>query len=133
MTDYRQLIGTLSEKQLAVLRLLSAGKSAEEIADSLTQSVHTVKQHLRDTFAKLGVHNRAHAVIIYLGSHHETEIEKLQQEVRRAAAAPSVGEEAILRQISQLRSEVTELIRCIRLRVPRAAREGVQVSRDRAV
>ena len=38
------------------------GKTSREIASSLTISQHTVRRHLENTFAKLGVNSRAAAV-----------------------------------------------------------------------
>jgi LuxR family transcriptional regulator, maltose regulon positive regulatory protein len=58
-------IGTrarLSPRELAVLRLVSMGNSFKEIAAGLKLGEETVRTHLKNAQAKLGVHNRAHAV-----------------------------------------------------------------------
>jgi DNA-binding NarL/FixJ family response regulator len=47
-----------------VLRLVAAGQSNAEIADSLVLSVHTVERHVANIFAKLGAHNRAEAAAV---------------------------------------------------------------------
>ena len=52
----------LSERELAVLRLLPSGLSQREIAADLYVSFNTVKTHMRSIFAKLGVSSRAEAV-----------------------------------------------------------------------
>ncbi len=52
----------LSERELAVLRLLAQGHTNREIAQTLVISVNTVKSHLKSVYGKLGVHNRRQAV-----------------------------------------------------------------------
>jgi LuxR family transcriptional regulator, maltose regulon positive regulatory protein len=52
----------LSERELAVLRFLPTNRSAAEIGSELFVSVHTVKTHMRNLYAKLGAHTRAEAV-----------------------------------------------------------------------
>ncbi|HET9141223.1 response regulator transcription factor, partial [Actinophytocola sp.] len=51
----------LSERELEVLTLLSAGCPVTEIADTLEISPHTVTNHKRHIFTKLNVHSRAQA------------------------------------------------------------------------
>jgi LuxR family maltose regulon positive regulatory protein len=52
----------LTERELAVLRLLPTNLSAQDIGNELFVSVHTVKTHMRKLYAKLDVHTRAEAV-----------------------------------------------------------------------
>jgi LuxR family transcriptional regulator, maltose regulon positive regulatory protein len=52
----------LSERELAVLRLLASKLSQREIAAELYVSFNTVKTHTRAIFRKLGVASRAEAV-----------------------------------------------------------------------
>ncbi|MGH3024163.1 MAG: LuxR C-terminal-related transcriptional regulator [Gaiellaceae bacterium] len=51
----------LTPRQVEVLRLLSAGKSNREIAESLVISEHTVARHVQNIFAALGVSSRTAA------------------------------------------------------------------------
>jgi LuxR family transcriptional regulator, maltose regulon positive regulatory protein len=52
----------LSKSEIRVLRYLPTHLSAPEIAAELSVSTTTVKTHLRNLYAKLGVHRRAEAV-----------------------------------------------------------------------
>jgi pimeloyl-ACP methyl ester carboxylesterase/DNA-binding CsgD family transcriptional regulator len=51
----------LTSRELEVLRLVAAGKSNQQIAVDLVISAHTVRRHLQNIFAKLGVSSRAAA------------------------------------------------------------------------
>lgn len=53
--------GGLSERELEILSLISAGCSAADIAEVLDISPHTVTNHTRRIFAKLDVHSRTQA------------------------------------------------------------------------
>jgi DNA-binding CsgD family transcriptional regulator len=52
----------LTARELAVLRLLSIGNPMREVADLLELGGETVRSHLKKAQAKLGVHDRTHAV-----------------------------------------------------------------------
>jgi len=52
----------LTKSEIRVLRYLPTYLSAPEIASELSVSTTTVKTHLRNVYAKLGVHSRAEAV-----------------------------------------------------------------------
>jgi ATP/maltotriose-dependent transcriptional regulator MalT len=52
----------LSEREYAVLRLVSEGLSNREIACHLVVTVSTVKTHLNKIYAKFHVHTRLQAV-----------------------------------------------------------------------
>lgn len=53
----------LSPRETDILRELALGKSNKEISSSLMISVETVKFHLKNIQAKLGVSNRLSAVL----------------------------------------------------------------------
>ncbi|HEU5475956.1 MAG TPA: response regulator transcription factor [Actinophytocola sp.] len=52
---------TLTERELQVLYLISAGYPPKQVASELGISLHTVENHKQRIFAKLDVHNQAHA------------------------------------------------------------------------
>ena len=52
----------LTERELAVLRLLPGQLSQREIADALYVSINTVKTHTKGVYRKLGVDTRDEAV-----------------------------------------------------------------------
>jgi two-component system NarL family response regulator len=54
--------GSVSEREIDVLRLLAQGKSNKEIGSALFVSAGTVKSHVKSIFAKLNVNSRAEAV-----------------------------------------------------------------------
>lgn len=57
-----RLVETLSERELEILRLAAAGLTNRETGDRLYISAETVKTHLGNVYAKLGVHRRTEAV-----------------------------------------------------------------------
>jgi DNA-binding NarL/FixJ family response regulator len=54
----------LSPRECDVLRQLATGKAYKQIALGLTLSTSTVRTHLHNVYAKLGVVDRAQAVLI---------------------------------------------------------------------
>jgi DNA-binding NarL/FixJ family response regulator len=54
--------GTLSERELEILKLVAGGATNKAVAGRLFISEATVKTHLLHAFDKLGVHHRAAAV-----------------------------------------------------------------------
>ena len=60
--DVEPLWEPLSESELRVLRYLPTNLRASEIAGELFVSLNTIRTHLRNVYAKLGVHSRADAV-----------------------------------------------------------------------
>jgi LuxR family maltose regulon positive regulatory protein len=49
-------------RELEVLQVIAEGLSNQEAANRLYLSLHTVKVHARNIYAKLGVKNRTEAV-----------------------------------------------------------------------
>ncbi|GHO96461.1 DNA-binding response regulator [Reticulibacter mediterranei] len=57
------LVESLSERELNILRLLSQGATNKEIASRLIITVGTVKNHVTNILAKLGVRDRTQAAM----------------------------------------------------------------------
>ncbi len=58
----RQTSALLSEREMDVLRLMTAGSSNQEIADRLVVALSTVKSHVKTILMKLDAKNRTQAV-----------------------------------------------------------------------
>ncbi len=56
----------LSEREMAILRLVAEGQANKQVAWELTISEDTVKAHMKNIFAKLEVADRTHAVTVAL-------------------------------------------------------------------
>ena len=54
----------LTEREVDVMRLVAAGMSVAQEAQSLVVSRETVKKHLANIYAKLGVHSKMQAVAL---------------------------------------------------------------------
>ena len=57
-----RLAEPLSARELEVLDVIAAGLTNQQIAARLYLSVHTVKSHARNIYAKLGVSSRTQAI-----------------------------------------------------------------------
>ena len=60
----------LTPAQTRVASLVLRGRSTREIVNELRISSHTVQEHLRAVFDKLGVASRRELVATLLGTHH---------------------------------------------------------------
>jgi LuxR family maltose regulon positive regulatory protein len=60
----RLLIEPLTAREVEVLKLIQAGSSNQDIAGQLVISITTVKRHISNIYAKLGVKSRTQAVAI---------------------------------------------------------------------
>ncbi|HRQ42660.1 MAG TPA: LuxR C-terminal-related transcriptional regulator [Chloroflexota bacterium] len=54
----------LSERELDILRLITTGRSNQEIAEILVIAVSTVKSHINNLYSKLGTNRRTEAIAI---------------------------------------------------------------------
>jgi LuxR family maltose regulon positive regulatory protein len=57
-----RLVEPLSEREMDVLKLLAQGCPDKQIAESLVIARETVHKHLKNIYAKLGVHSRTEAI-----------------------------------------------------------------------
>jgi len=58
----KDLISNLTARELAILQLIAEGKSNKEIAAINYVEVSTIKTHINNIYAKLGLQNRREAV-----------------------------------------------------------------------
>ncbi len=57
-----EMVEPLSQREVEILRLIEKGYSNQQIADHLVITLHTVKKHSSNIYAKLGVSSRTQAV-----------------------------------------------------------------------
>jgi DNA-binding CsgD family transcriptional regulator len=55
--------GSLTEREVEILRMLARGLSRRQIADELVLSQHTVRHHVEHIYAKVGVGTRVAAAL----------------------------------------------------------------------
>jgi PAS domain S-box-containing protein len=58
------MVESLTRRELEVLRLLADGATIDEIAETLTISVFTARNHVANIGRKLGAHNRLETVLL---------------------------------------------------------------------
>ena len=52
----------LTDREVEILRLIAAGRTNQQIADTLCVALSTVKTHINNLFTKLDANNRTHAL-----------------------------------------------------------------------
>jgi DNA-binding CsgD family transcriptional regulator len=57
----------LTDREAEIVNLVARGKTNQEIAALLVVSTHTVRKHLENVYAKLGVHTRTAAAARFFG------------------------------------------------------------------
>jgi len=62
MEELQEAMKTLTKREVEILNMIGIGKSNKEIAEELSISYWTVKNHVNNLFAKLGIHTRAEAI-----------------------------------------------------------------------
>lgn len=77
----------LSERELEVLHLLVQGKRNRDIAEVLVISEHTVKSHVGNIFAKLGVTDRASAISVAIRQNIGDVLKSLQRSNDRSRSS----------------------------------------------
>jgi DNA-binding NarL/FixJ family response regulator len=62
MEKLQEATKTLTKREVEILNMIGAGKTNKEIAEDLSISYWTVKNHIYNLFTKLGIHTRAEAI-----------------------------------------------------------------------
>jgi DNA-binding CsgD family transcriptional regulator len=60
-------LDSLTDRETEILQLVARGKTNREIAELTVVSTHTVRKHLENIFAKLGVRTRTAAAAAFFG------------------------------------------------------------------
>ena len=63
---------SLTDAELTVVNLIAQGVTNRDVATQLHLSPHTVKAHLRNAFAKLGINSRAELMQLMRGADRPT-------------------------------------------------------------
>ena len=58
-----EMLNTLTRREMDIISLCAAGKSARQIAEELSISVHTVENHKDKIFSKLGVKSTSELIL----------------------------------------------------------------------
>ncbi len=60
--ELQEAMKTLTKREVETLNMIGVGKSNKDIAEELSISYWTVKNHVNNLFTKLGIHTRAEAI-----------------------------------------------------------------------
>ena len=60
---------SLTDSELKVINLIAQGATNRDVATQLHLSLHTVKNHVHNAFAKLGINSRAQLTQLMPGSY----------------------------------------------------------------
>lgn len=82
----------ISEREREILRLVATGATNQQIAIALNISVNTVKVHLRNIFAKIGVESRTEATVYAIRNGIVTVSETNQTAVDEAEVAKATAQ-----------------------------------------
>jgi DNA-binding CsgD family transcriptional regulator len=63
---------SLTDAELAVVNLIATGATNQSVAQRLHVTPHTVKAHLHNAFAKLGINSRTELSTLVHGTNHPT-------------------------------------------------------------
>lgn len=63
---HRDLAGVLTPRETEILRLVADGRSTRDVAETLSISVTTVRNHIQNILRKLDVHSKLEAVSLAL-------------------------------------------------------------------
>lgn len=82
----------ISEREREILRLVATGATNQQIAIALNISVNTVKVHLRNIFAKIGVESRTEATVYAIRNGIVTVSETDQTAINEAEVAKATAQ-----------------------------------------
>ncbi len=90
----------LSEREREILKLVATGASNKDIAQQLVISPNTVKVHLRNIFAKIGVSSRTEATLYAIQLGQVSPPPVAEQEKTEDSAPPAVPETTLITETS---------------------------------
>ena len=88
----------LTTRELQIMEYVASGRTNADIADRLSISPHTVRNHLANIFEKLGAHSRWQAITLVFGQRRLCDIVELAD--RSAPWATGHDESLALEQVA---------------------------------
>ena len=119
----------LTERELEVLYLISAGYPPRQVAAELGISVNTVEHHKQRIFAKLDVHSQAHAAASALRLGLLSQVKTLSTPMYAVSPTPQVYLAATRRGTGPLAERVLKLLR--EHEIPVLDVDGLGIGRSR--